>query len=172
MSIGCLIEEGTPLLWRGPMVNKALQQLIQEVRWGDLEFLLIDLPPGTGDAQLTLVQTLSLTGAILVTTPQTASVSVALRGAALFSHLEVPILGVVENMSSPEGLSTTPVFGSGGGQRAAEALNVPLLGKIPLDGQICRSADEGKPFLTEKNNSVASNTVLDIARQIITSCQK
>ena len=149
MSMGLLIDADAPVVWRGPMIMKTISQFATNVRWGELDVLLIDLPPGTGDAQLSVAQSMALSGAIIVTTPQTAAVSVALRGAAMFSKVSVPILGVAENMSyfeGPDG-SRQYLFGQGGGLKVATALNSILLGEVPLDQTIRQGGDHGIPVV-------------------------
>ena len=134
MSMGFLVDDDTPVVWRGPMVTKAVQQFINNVRWGELDMLLVDLPPGTGEAQLTLAQTLPLDGALIVTTPQPAATQVALKGGVMFQKVNVPIVGVAENMShfvDPAGVRHA-IFGSGGGIATAERLGTVLLGQVPL----------------------------------------
>ena len=136
MSMGLLIDEESPVVWRGPMVMKTIQQFVSNVEWGELDYLLIDLPPGTGDAQLSLAQTLPLNGAVIVTTPQKAAVDVARRGARMFEKVNVPILGVVENMSyleNPENGEKNFIFGQGGGEKTSQDLDTRLLGQVPLD---------------------------------------
>lgn len=147
MSMGLLIDADAPVVWRGPMIMKTISQFATNVRWGELDVLLIDLPPGTGDAQLSIAQSMALSGAIIVTTPQTAAVSVALRGAAMFDKVGVPILGVAENMSYLEAAdgSRQHLFGQGGGLKVATALNSILLGEVPLDQTIRQGGDHGIP---------------------------
>jgi ATP-binding protein involved in chromosome partitioning len=140
ISMGFLMPEGEAVVWRGPMLHKAIQQLFTDVNWGSLDYLIVDLPPGTGDAQLSLAQSVPLTGGVIVTGPQAVSVSDALRGANAFERLEVPIIGVVENMSGD-------VFGSGGGQEAAKRLRVDFLARIPLDGRVRAGGDSGEPIV-------------------------
>lgn len=148
MSIGFLIDEETPMVWRGPMVTQALQQLLGDTNWDDLDYLVIDLPPGTGDTQLTLAQKVPVSGAVIVTTPQDIALLDARKGLKMFEKVEVPVLGVVENMSihicSNCG-HQEPIFGEGGGQRMAEQHNVNFLGALPLDIQIREEADSGHP---------------------------
>lgn len=141
MSMGFLIGEEEALVWRGPMIHGALRQLLSDVAWGELDYLVVDLPPGTGDAQLSVAQLVPLTGGVVVTTPQQLSVSDARRGVGAFQKLGVPVLGIVENMSGD-------VFGSGGGEQAAAEMRVPFLGRIPLDPRISRMGDEGTPPVT------------------------
>jgi ATP-binding protein involved in chromosome partitioning len=149
MSMGLLIDADAPVVWRGPMIMKTISQFATNVRWGELDVLLIDLPPGTGDAQLSIAQSMALSGAIIVTTPQTAAVSVALRGAAMFAKVGVPILGVAENMSFLEGAdgSRQHLFGQGGGLKVATALDSILLGEVPLDQAIRQGGDHGIPVV-------------------------
>ena len=149
MSMGLLIDADAPVVWRGPMIMKTISQFATNVRWGELDVLLIDLPPGTGDAQLSIAQAMALSGAVIVTTPQTAAVSVALRGAAMFGKVSVPILGVAENMSFFEGSDGQRqyLFGQGGGLRVATALNTELLGEVPLDQTVRQGGDHGIPVV-------------------------
>ena len=149
MSMGLLIDADAPVVWRGPMIMKTISQFATNVRWGELDVLLIDLPPGTGDAQLSIAQSMALSGAVIVTTPQTAAVSVALRGAAMFAKVGVPILGVAENMSFLEATdgSRQYLFGQGGGLKVATALNSILLGEVPLDPAIRQGGDHGIPVV-------------------------
>jgi ATP-binding protein involved in chromosome partitioning len=149
MSMGLLIDADAPVVWRGPMIMKTISQFATNVRWGELDVLLIDLPPGTGDAQLSIAQSMALSGAIIVTTPQTAAVAVALRGAAMFAKVGVPILGVAENMSFLEAAdgSRQYLFGQGGGLKVATALDTTLLGEVPLDQTIRQGGDHGIPVV-------------------------
>src|SRR5437764_11482249 len=138
MSMGFLVDDNTPVVWRGPMIMKTIQQFVQNVKWGELDVLLVDLPPGTGDAQLSLVQTLPLDGAMIVTTPQPAATNVARKGGLMFQKVNVPLIGVAENMSyflDPSGKKHT-LFGAGGGAATAERLVTGLLGQIPLIPEI------------------------------------
>ncbi len=150
MSMGLFTGKDTPVIWRGPMATKLIQQFLGQVDWGGLDYLLIDLPPGTGDVQLTLTQSAPLTGAVIVTTPQDVAVGVTMRGLRMFEQVHVPILGVVENMSSfvcSHCGKATDVFRHGGGRKAAEALGVPFLGEIPLDAAIAAAGDAGLPVV-------------------------
>jgi len=169
MSMGFLVDEDQPVIWRGPMVMKAIQQFAQNVDWGELDFMFVDLPPGTGDAQISLTQTLPLDGALIVTTPQTAAYTVARRGAGLFEKVNVDILGVAENMSYLEmpGGERQYVFGQGGGQKVADALETELLGQIPLDTFIREGGDRGIPQVVADPDSLAGKTFLQIAEKII-----
>lgn len=169
MSMGFLVDEDTPVVWRGPMIMKTIQQFAQNVNWGGLEILVVDLPPGTGDAQLSLVQTIPLDGAVIVTTPQPAASNVARRGARMFEKVNVPYLGVVENMSYLEAADGTRqhLFGEGGGASTAESLETPLLGEIPIDTAIREGCDNGIPIVVSDPESVAAKKFFKIARQII-----
>jgi ATP-binding protein involved in chromosome partitioning len=167
MSMGFLIDADSPVVWRGPMVMKTIQQFAQNVKWGTLEALIIDLPPGTGDAQLSLVQTIPLTGAVVVTTPQAAATQVAKRGAAMFTKVNVPILGIAENMSYLEDPATGTrmyIFGEGGGAQVAAELGVDLLGQVPLDGAIRESGDAGRPLAAARPDSPTGKIFRQIAQ--------
>lgn len=172
MSMGLLLDEDAPAVLRGPMVTRYTQQFLRQVAWGKLDYLILDLPPGTGDIQLTIVQTIPLTGAILVTTPQEVALLDVRKAAAMFQKTNVPILGVVENMSyfiSPENGKRHAIFGSGGGAREAGRLGVPLLGEIPIDPAIGHSGDLGEPFLLKDTSSQheAQNVIRKITQQIL-----
>ncbi len=157
MSFGFFAPEETAVIWRGPMIMKALQQFFWDVEWGNLDFLIIDLPPGTGDAQLTLVQSIPITGAVIVTTPQNVALLDAVKGIAMFRKTEVPILGVIENMSTftcPSCGTESHIFGSGGAERVSGKFEVPILGHIPLFPEIRESGDTGEPLTTKPNHNV------------------
>ena len=150
MSMGFLVDEGTPMIWRGPMVISALTQMLREVAWGDLDILIVDMPPGTGDAQLTMAQQVPLAGAVIVSTPQDLALIDARKGLAMFQRVDVPVLGIVENMSSfvcPHCGEATNLFGHGGAREEAERLSVPFLGEIPLDIAIRQTSDDGLPII-------------------------
>lgn len=176
MSIGFLIDEETPMIWRGPMVTQALEQLLSETRWGELDYLVIDLPPGTGDIQLTLSQKIPVSGAVIVTTPQDIALLDARKGLKMFEKVEVPVLGIVENMSihicSKCGHEER-IFGEGGGQRMSEDYGVELLGALPLDIRIREQSDGGKPTvvadpegrIAEIYRDIARHTAAQLARQ-------
>ncbi len=168
MSIGYLIEEETPMVWRGPMVTQALEQLLRDTRWQDLDYLIIDLPPGTGDTQLTLSQKVPVSGAIIVTTPQDIALLDARKGLKMFEKVEVPVLGIVENMSihicSKCG-HEEHIFGEGGGQRMAAQCNVPFLGSLPLDIRIREETDSGQPTVVAEPDSRIAGLYRDIARR-------
>ena len=148
MSIGYLIDEEAPMIWRGPMVTQALQQLINETQWHDLDYLVVDLPPGTGDIQLTLAQRIPVSGAVIVTTPQDIALLDARKGLKMFEKVEVPVLGIVENMSihiCSQCGHAEHIFGSGGGERMSKQYGVEFLGALPLDIHIREDADGGRP---------------------------
>lgn len=169
MSMGFLVDEDTPVVWRGPMIMKTIQQFAQNVNWGELEILVVDLPPGTGDAQLSLVQTIPLEGAVIVTTPQPAAANVARRGARMFDKVNVPLLGVVENMSYLEAADGTrqTLFGEGGGSETAQSLETELLGQLPLDPNIRIGCDKGIPIVVSDPESKAAQEFMKIARHIL-----
>ena len=174
MSMGFLLEEHTPVVWRGPMVMKTIQQFAANVEWGELDVLVVDLPPGTGDAQLSLVQTLPLDGAVIVTTPQTVAVSVTARGAMMFGKVNVPLLGVAENMSyleTPDG-GKQFIFGQGGGEKAAQVLETKLLGKVPLEQSIREGADRGIPIVIGDPDGSAAGVFRSIAAQLVQSLSR
>jgi len=159
MSMGFLIDPNKPMVWRGPMIHSAIRQFFTDVDWGELDYMIIDLPPGTGDAQLTLAQSVPLTGAIIVTQPQDVAVADALRGLVMFEHVNVPIIGVVENMSGD-------FFGEGGGKALAEKRGVPLLGSVPLDAKVRIGGDQGQPIVTLDAESPAGQAFHRIAHEV------
>ena len=168
MSIGYLIEEDTPMVWRGPMVTQTLEQLLRDTRWHDLDYLIIDLPPGTGDTQLTLSQKVPVSGAIIVTTPQDIALLDARKGLKMFEKVEVPVLGVVENMSihiCSQCGHEEHIFGAGGGQRMAEEYEVPFLGSLPLDIRIREETDGGRPTVAAEPDSRIASLYREIARR-------
>jgi len=169
MSIGFLVEEDLAMIWRGPMVISAITQMLREVAWGDLDILVVDLPPGTGDAQLTMAQQTPLTGAVIVSTPQDIALIDARRGIAMFQKVNVPLLGLIENMSSfccPTCNHVTPIFGHGGARREAETRGIPFLGEIPLDIRIRETSDDGRPIVATEPDGVHARHYTDIARNI------
>ena len=174
MSMGLLIDADAPVVWRGPMIMKTISQFATNVRWGELDVLLIDLPPGTGDAQLSIAQSMALSGAIIVTTPQTAAVSVALRGAAMFAKVGVPILGVAENMSFLEGAdgSRQYLFGQGGGLKVATALDSILLGEVPLDQAIRQGGDHGIPVVISHPDGNPARVFRSIGLTVLNGLEK
>lgn len=169
MSMGFLVDEDTPVVWRGPMVMKTIQQFSQNVKWGEIEILVVDLPPGTGDAHLSLVQTIPLSGAVLVTTPQQAATQVAKRGARMLEKTNVKLLGVAENMSYLENAdgSRVNIFGEGGGEQTAKDLNTSFLGQIPLDQSIREGGDAGKPVVLSQPESKVAQSFRSIAKSLL-----
>lgn len=166
MSIGLLVTDDQPVVWRGPMITKTIQQFLLAVDWSDLDFLLVDLPPGTGDAQLSLCQTVPLDGGIVVTTPQEASLGVVRKGIAMFNKVNVPILGIVENMSyftAPTG-ERIEIFGHGGGKSEAARQKVPFLGEIPIFTEIREGGDQGMPVMVSAPNHAAGRAFTQIAQ--------
>lgn len=169
MSIGFLVEEDQAMIWRGPMVTGALQQLLNQTAWGDLDYLVIDLPPGTGDVQLSLAQQIPVSGAVIVTTPQDIALLDAQRGLTMFRKVGIPVLGIIENMSihicSNCG-HQEPLFGSGGGARMAEQYQTELLGALPLDLGIREQADQGKPLVVARPDHPAAGIYKDLAHRV------
>jgi ATP-binding protein involved in chromosome partitioning len=169
MSIGFLIEEETPMIWRGPMVMSALTQMLREVAWGELDVMVVDMPPGTGDAQLTMAQQVPLAGAVIVSTPQDLALIDARRGVAMFKRVNVPILGVIENMSyfvCPHCGTRSDIFGHGGAQHEAERLNVPFLGAVPLDMTIRETSDAGRPVVATQPDGPHATVYREIAGKL------
>jgi ATP-binding protein involved in chromosome partitioning len=169
MSIGFFVEENAAVVWRGPMLHKAIQQFLEDVAWDELEYLLLDLPPGTGDVAMTLAQLLPQAKIVIVTTPQPAAQSVARRSAEMAAKFDLELLGVIENMSgftTPAGERFT-IFGEGGGQLLADELDVPLLGKVPLSEPLREHADSGSPLVTDEPDSPASQAIRQAARGIV-----
>ena len=169
-SLGFFLSDNTPVIWRGPMVMKAVQQLLQDTDWGELDVLVIDLPPGTGDVQLTLVQTVPLTGAVLVTTPQNLALLDVQKGAEMFKHVDAPLLGIVENMSfflCPDCGKETEIFRRGGGQKESERLGIPLLGRIPLESAVCDAGDAGVPVVIGQPDGRAGQEFRQIAAAVV-----
>jgi len=168
ISMGLLVKPGQPLIWRGPMLNSAIRQFLGDVEWGELDYLIVDLPPGTGDAALSLAQALPLSGAIIVTLPQLVSLEDAGRGLNMFRQLEVPILGIIENMSYlelPDG-SRMDIFGTGGGEQLADSMQAPFLGKIPMDADVRVGGDSGKPIVAAKPESPTAKALVEIAQNV------
>ncbi|MDH5472700.1 MAG: iron-sulfur cluster carrier protein ApbC [Gammaproteobacteria bacterium] len=168
MSIGFMIDDETPMIWRGPMVTQALEQLLSDTNWKDLDYLVIDLPPGTGDVQLTLAQKVPVSGAVIVTTPQDIALLDARKGLKMFEKVEVPVLGIIENMSvhiCSECGHAEPIFGQGGGERMSEDYNVDFLGALPLDISIRSNGDEGTPSVAVDANGTVGNIYREIARR-------
>jgi ATP-binding protein involved in chromosome partitioning len=172
MSLGFLAPREEAIIWRGPMVMKAIDELLRNVDWGELDVLVVDMPPGTGDAQLTLSQKIRLAGAVIVTTPQDVALADAIKGIAMFRKVGVPILGLVENMSHfacPHCGERSEIFGHGGGRRQAERLDVPFLGEIPLDAAIRDGGDTGRPVAAEAPGSAQAEAFCAIARRVASS---
>lgn len=168
MSIGFLVKPDQPLIWRGPMLHSAIRQFLSDVAWGDLDYMIIDLPPGTGDAGLSVAQSLPLSGGVIVTLPQLVSLEDARRGLEMFRQLDVPVLGVVENMSYlplPDG-NRMDIFGSGGGERLAQETGSAFLGAIPIDPKVRAGGDTGKPVVVSQPDSEIANAFIQVAQQI------
>jgi len=169
ISLGFLIERDQPAIWRGPIVMKIVTQFLRDVAWGQLDYFLVDMPPGTGDAQLSLVQATHVDGAIIVTTPQDVATGDALRGAKMFQRVNVPVLGIVENMSwfeCPHCGKPTAIFGTGGGKRLADELELPLLGEIPLDPRIHEGGDRGTPIVVAEPDAAAARALRSLADRV------
>ena len=169
MSLGFLVERDAPAIWRGPIIMKIVTQFLRDVDWGELDYFIVDLPPGTGDAQLSLVQATQVSGAVIVTTPQEVAVGDALRGAKMFERVGVPVVGVVENMSAfvdPETGRRYELFSSGGGQRLADEVGVPLLGTVPLQPRLADQADHGRPVIVASPDSPAAQSLRAIAAEL------
>ena len=169
MSMGFLLDDAAPAILRGPMVTRYTQQFLRQVEWGELDYLILDLPPGTGDIQLTIVQTVALSGAIIVTTPQEVALIDARKAATMFEKVNVPVLGLIENMSyfiSPSDKKRYDIFGSGGGEREAKRLRVPLLGQVPIDIATREASDRGRPIVAEDRQSPVTAEFLKIAQRI------
>jgi ATP-binding protein involved in chromosome partitioning len=170
MSLGLITDADTPVIWRGPMVMKAIDQFLTDVKWGKLDFLIIDLPPGTGDAQLTLTQKAGLTGAVVVTTPQDVALIDARKGLAMFRKVNVPVLGIVENMSyflCRHCGEREEIFGHGGGKRTADLLGVPFLGEVPIDPKVVVGGDSGEPIVASTPDAPASVAFREVARLVV-----
>lgn len=174
MSIGFLLEGDQPVIWRGPMIVKTIQQFLMQVDWGDLDYLLVDLPPGTGDAQLTLCQTVPLSGGVIVTTPQEASLGVVRKGIAMFEKVNVPILGIVENMSyfTAPGGERVEIFGHGGGRLEAQRRGIAFLGEVPIFTEIRVGGDEGVPVVAGAPESAPAKAFLDVAGTLLQRVEK
>jgi len=174
MSMGFLLDDASPAVLRGPMVTRYTQQFLRQVAWGELDYLILDLPPGTGDIQLTIVQTVALAGAVIVTTPQEVALIDARKASTMFEKVNVPVLGLIENMSyfvSPDSGKRYDIFGSGGGAREAKRLRVPLLGQIPIDIATRESGDRGMPITAEAGDSPVAAEFMKIAAQLRRHCE-
>ena len=175
MSMGFLVEEETPMIWRGPMVVSALTQMLREVAWGELDVLVVDMPPGTGDAQLTMAQQVPLAGAVIVSTPQDLALIDARKGLNMFQRVDVPTLGIIENMSyfvAPDTGKRYDIFGHGGARREAKRLGVPFLGEIPLDIRIRETSDAGTPIVVAEPDGAHATTFREIARAVWEGVQR
>ena len=172
VSMGLLIEENQPVIWRGPMLNGIIRQFLYQASWGNRDFLVVDLPPGTGDAQLSLAQAVPMAGAIIVTTPQKVSLQDARRGLAMFKQMQIPILGIIENMTAfipPDNPQQSyPLFGSGGGQYLSEESGVPLIAQVPLEMPLQEGGNNGQPIVISQPNSKSSKVFLKLAEDLIT----
>jgi len=169
MSMALLTGRDTPVIWRGPMATKLIQQFLGQVDWGELDYLLVDLPPGTGDVQLTLTQSAPLSGAVIVTTPQDVAVGVTMRGLRMFEQVQVPVLGIVENMSRfvcPHCGESSDIFRHGGGRRAAEELGIPFLGEIPLDAAVAAAGDAGQPVVVSVPDAASSRAFVELGGRL------
>jgi ATP-binding protein involved in chromosome partitioning len=169
MSIGFLVPEDTAMIWRGPMVMGALQQMLRDVAWGELDIMIVDMPPGTGDAQLTMAQQVALAGAVIVSTPQDIALIDARRGLSMFNKVNVPVLGIIENMSyflCPHCGERSNIFGHGGARREAERLGIDFLGEVPLDLAIRETSDDGRPITASQPDSPYARTFRDIAARV------
>ncbi|MBX9948099.1 MAG: Mrp/NBP35 family ATP-binding protein [Candidatus Obscuribacterales bacterium] len=169
ISMAFFVNRDTPIIWRGPMLDKAIRQFLRDVQWDELDYLIVDMPPGTGDAQLTMVQATQLSGGVIVTTPQEVALLDGQKGLAMFQQMDVPVLGFVENMSyfqPPGSTERFEIFGHGGGKRVAEAAGVPFLGEIPLDTAIREGGDLGAPITATDPENPVSQAFIEIAKQV------
>ncbi len=175
MSLGFVVDADTPVIWRGPMVMKALEQLLGDVEWGELDYLICDFPPGTGDAQLTMSQRVPMAGAVIVTTPQDVALLDARKGLAMFRKVNVPVLGIVENMSSfvcPSCGTETAIFKQGGGERTATELRTDFLGRIPLDAEIVLGGDSGEPIVVAQPDGSHSEAFRRVAEAVVAAAER
>jgi ATP-binding protein involved in chromosome partitioning len=169
MSMGFLMDPDSPVIWRGPMLHGAINQFLKDVIWGELDYLVVDLPPGTGDVQLTLCQSVPLAGAVIVTTPQSIALSDVRKAASMFNKLKVPMLGVVENMGAfacPHCDKVSEIFSNGGAKKLAEQHGIPVLGSVPLDPKICETGESGKPISVSQPDSAPAKAFREISRQV------
>ena len=175
MSIGFLLDDNAPVIWRGPMASGAVKQFMSDVHWDELDYLIFDLPPGTGDIQITLAQTIPLSGAVIVTTPQEVSLSDARKGLKMLERVSVPIVGIIENMSyfiAPDTGNKYDIFGTGGGEKLAEENGVPFLGGIPIDPRIREGGDKGIPIIYEQPGTEHANSIIEIAKKLAGEVEK
>jgi len=169
MSMGMLVPADQPVIWRGPMLHGAVQQFMRDVEWGELDYLVVDLPPGTGDVSLSMSQSVPVAGAVVVTTPQSVSVADVRKAVAMFRQLNIPVLGVVENMSyfvCGHCSERTDIFGHGGGQRMAEELSIPFLGEVPIDTRVRSGGDDGRPIVAEAPDAPAAQAFTEVAGKV------
>ncbi len=169
ISMGMLVPKDQPIIWRGPMLHGAVQQFMRDVAWGELDYLVVDLPPGTGDVALSMAQSVPMAGAVVVTTPQGVSVSDVRKAVGMFRQLSIPVLGVVENMSyfvCGHCQERTDIFGHGGGRRMAEEMEIPFLGEVPIDTRVRAGGDEGRPIVAEAPDAPAAKAFLDLASKV------
>lgn len=172
MSMAFLVKDEQPVVWRGPLLDRVIRQFFTETGWGELDYLIVDLPPGTGDAQLTIIEAVPVVGAVIVTTPQDVAILDSKKGLSMFKNAGIPVLGVIENMSTfvcPHCNEKTSLFGEGGGRQLSELLEVPYLGDVPMNPEVRKLADEGKPIVIADPESVQGKAFLDIAHQITTT---
>jgi ATP-binding protein involved in chromosome partitioning len=175
ISMGMLVPADQPIIWRGPMLHGAVQQFMRDVEWGELDYLIVDLPPGTGDVSLSMAQSVPVAGAVVVTTPQGVSVSDVRKAVAMFRQLNIPVLGVVENMSffvCGHCQERTEIFGHGGGAKMAEDMGIPMLGQIPIDTRVRSGGDEGRPIVSAAPDAPAAKAFLDIAGRVAAEISK
>jgi ATP-binding protein involved in chromosome partitioning len=169
ISMGMLVPADQPIIWRGPMLHGAVQQFMRDVEWGELDYLIVDLPPGTGDVSLSLSQSVPVAGAVVVTTPQSISVSDVRKAVGMFRQLNIPVLGVVENMSyfiCGHCNERTDIFGTGGGRRMAESMEIPFLGEVPIDTRVRAGGDEGRPIVVAAPDAPASQAFFAVAGKV------
>ena len=169
MSMGMLVPADQPVIWRGPMLHGAVQQFMRDVEWGELDYLVVDLPPGTGDVSLSMSQSVPVAGAVVVTTPQSVSVADVRKAVAMFRQLNIPVLGVVENMSyfvCGHCDERTDIFGHGGGQRMADELSIPFLGEVPIDTRVRSGGDDGRPIVAEAPDAPAAKAFTEVAGKV------
>ena len=175
ISMGMLVPADQPIIWRGPMLHGAVQQFMRDVEWGELDYLIVDLPPGTGDVSLSMAQSVPVAGAVVVTTPQGVSVSDVRKAVAMFRQLNIPVLGVIENMSyflCGHCQERTEIFGHGGGARMAEDLGIPMLGEIPIDTRVRAGGDDGRPIVSAAPDAPAAKAFLDVAGRVAAEISK
>jgi ATP-binding protein involved in chromosome partitioning len=169
ISMGMLVPKDQPIIWRGPMLHGAVQQFMRDVEWGELDYLVVDLPPGTGDVALSMAQSVPMAGAVVVTTPQEVSLSDVRKAVGMFRQLNIPVLGVIENMSHfvcGHCHERTEIFGSGGGRRMAEEMQIPFLGEVPIDTRVRAGGDEGQPIVVQAPDAPAGQAFLDLASRV------